>query len=205
MTDIEGNVYKTITIGTQTWMAENLKTTLLNDSSSILENCSHIITAMNDSGYVNVLTTGYCWYDNISDTTRNHFGALYNFYAVNTGKLCPAGWHVPGETEWNIMIDFLGGKNIAGGKLKHAGQRYWDNPNKGASNETGFNSLPGGKRYSSRNTFSGIRQSGYWWTNTSKNSWIAVAKSMSYHNTEVLNYDFLMTTACSVRCIKDEK
>jgi uncharacterized protein (TIGR02145 family) len=197
VTDIEGNLYKTIEIGTQTWMAENLKTTLLNDSSSILDNCSHIITVINDTGYVNVLTTGYCWYSNVSDTTKNHLGALYNYYAVKTEKLCPIGWHVPSEAEWNTLTDYLGGKSNAGGKLKGSGFRYWDIPNKGANNESGFNALPGGRRYSSHNTFYGVRKFGYWWTSTS------TTKFMSYDNTAMLNDGFPPTTACSIRCIKN--
>jgi uncharacterized protein (TIGR02145 family) len=201
--DIEGNVYKTVEIGTQTWMAENLKTSLLNDSSSILDNCSHIITVLNDTGYVNVLTTGYCWYNNVSDTTRNHFGALYNFYAVETGKLCPIGWHVPDEAEWNILTDYLGGKSIAGGKLKAPGSRYWDIPNRGATDESGFNALPGGQRYGSRNTFSGIREFGYWWTSSTRNVGIATTKYILYDNTAIFEDEVPQTTACSIRCIRN--
>ena len=201
--DIEGNVYKTIEIGTQIWMAENLKTTLLNDSSSILDNCSHIITVLNDTGYINVLTTGYCWYNNITYTTENHFGVLYNFYAVETEKLCPTGWHIPSEAEWNTLTDYLGGNSIAGGKLKESSLRNWDIPNKGATNESGFNALPGGRRYSSHNTFSGMREFGYWWTSTSKSVGIATMKYMSYDNTAILDDEFPQTTACSIRCIKN--
>ena len=201
--DIEGNVYKTIEIGTQIWMAENLRTALLNDSSSILDNCSHIITVLNDIGYINVLTTGYCWYNNLNDTTKNHFGALYNFYAVETERLCPIGWHVPSEAEWNTLTDYLGGKSIAGGILKESGLRYWNNPNKGATNESGFNALPGGRRYSSHNTFCEIREFGYWWTSTSKSVGIASTKYMFYDNTAVLDREFPKTTACSIRCIKN--
>jgi uncharacterized protein (TIGR02145 family) len=203
VSDIEGNVYKTIEIGTQIWMAENLKTSLLNDSSSILDNCSHIITVLSDTGYINVLTTGLCWYDNITDTTKNHFGALYNFYAVETEKLCPIGWHVPNELEWNTLTDYLGGKNIAGGYLKESGFVHWDAPNKGATNQIGFNALPGGRRYSSHNTFFGLREFGYWWTSTSKSIGIATARYLSYDNIELLDDEFPQTTACSIRCVKN--
>lgn len=201
--DIEGNKYKTIGIGSQIWMAENLRTSLLNDSSSILDNCSHIISVHNDTGYVNVLTTGYCWYNNIDDTTKNHFGALYNYYAVETEKLCPKGWHVPSEEEWNTLTEYLGGNNGAGGKLKGSGFRYWDTPNEGATNESGFNALPGGRRYSSHNIFCEIRKFGYWWSTPSIDMATAFAKYLSSDNAEIHNREFLKSTACSIRCIKN--
>lgn len=100
--DVDGNVYKTVTIATQRWMAENLKTTKLNDGTSIPN-------VTDGKAWKNLTTPGYCWYDNDPKYYGNTYGALYNFYAVETNKLCPTGWHVPTDAEWDILIDHLGG------------------------------------------------------------------------------------------------
>jgi uncharacterized protein (TIGR02145 family) len=142
VSDIEGNSYNTIHIGTQEWMAENLRTTRLNDNTPIAK-----ITFDVPWSYIN--TPGYNWYDNDSVTYKTTFGARYNWYAVNTGKLCPAGWHAPSDDEWETMCVFLGGPDFAAGKLKETGTYHWDSlnewdpPNEAASNESGFTALPG--------------------------------------------------------------
>ena len=113
VTDIDGNVYKTVKIGNQVWMAENLKTTRLNDGQLIQYE-------PNNLDWANLRTPGYCWPNNDS-SNKDDYGALYNWYAVNSGKLAPIGWHVPTEDEWKILADFLGGEGVAGGKLKEMG------------------------------------------------------------------------------------
>ncbi|SEW28418.1 major paralogous domain-containing protein [Chitinophaga sp. YR573] len=133
--DIDGNVYRTVTIGTQVWMAENLKTTRYNDGTEI-----PLVTEQ--SAWYNLNAPGYCWYNN----DRNIYGALYNWYALNTGKLCPPGWHIPSDDEWAILIAYLGGDAIAGGKMKDAGTMHWLSPNTGATNSSGFTALPAGFR-----------------------------------------------------------
>ncbi len=100
--DIEGNEYATVTINTQVWMAENLKTTTYNDGSAIGN------FGDNDIAWFNTTTSAYCWYDNGS-SNKETYGALYNGYAVSTGKLCPFGWHVPSRDEWLVLIDFSWG------------------------------------------------------------------------------------------------
>jgi len=142
ITDIEGNIYNVVTIGTQEWLVENLKTTRYNDGESI-----PLIT---DGTTWEALTTpGYCWYDN-DEQLKDTYGAMYNWHTVNTGKLCPIGWHVPSDIEWTKLITYLGGvareDTIAGGKLKEAGMIHWKYPNKSATNESGFTALPGGIR-----------------------------------------------------------
>jgi uncharacterized protein (TIGR02145 family) len=102
VTDIEGNDYTTVTIGTQTWMGENLKTTKLTDGESIPK-----IT--DNAAWPNLATPAYCWYNNDETAHKKIYGALYNWYTVNTGKLCPTGWHIPSDDEWKTMIAFLGG------------------------------------------------------------------------------------------------
>jgi len=144
VTDIDGNVYKTIVIGPQIWMAENLKTKKLNDGTSIaLESVNNEWENLYSQN-----TPGYCWHDN-NPSNGNIYGALYNYAAVKSGKLCPAGWHVPFDAEWQALRDFAGGENIAGGKLKERGTAHWNSPNTGANDEFGFTALPGGERYES--------------------------------------------------------
>ena len=135
MTDKDGNTYKTIQIGTQTWMAENLKTTKYNDRTSI-----PLVT--DATSWSNLSTPACCWQDNVP-ARKVTYGVLYNWYTVNTGKLCPSGWHVPSDAEWNVLTDYLGGENIAGGKLKESGFKHWNKPNTGATNETHFSALSG--------------------------------------------------------------
>jgi len=144
MTDIEGNVYKTVKIGTQWWMAENLKTTKYNDGTSI-----PLVTEYLDWRYSR--DPGYCWFENDSALYKDTYGALYNWYVISTGKLAPTGWHIPSEVEWWTLINYLGGWQIAGGKMKctgtiEAGTGPWYEPNTGATNESGFSAVPTGAR-----------------------------------------------------------
>ncbi len=163
VTDIDGNAYKTIIIGKQTWMAENLKVTKYNDGADI--------PLVTDYGEWNRLTTpGYCWYFNDEQHYRNTYGALYNWYAVNTEKLCPTGWHVSSDTDMVILFDFLGGRDVAGGKLKETGTTHWNSPNTGATNETGFTALPGGVRNDGGYDISYLNSNGFWWLSTEYNS-----------------------------------
>lgn len=140
LSDIEGNTYKTVKIGSQIWMAENLKTTSFKDGTDI-----PLITDANAWG--NLTTPGYCWYNNDAASFKETYGALYNCYTVSTGNLCPAGWHVPEREEWQALRDFLGDSLTGGGKLKEAGIAHWLTPNKGADNSSGFTAVGAGIRY----------------------------------------------------------
>ncbi len=156
VTDVEGNSYNTIVIGTQTWMAENLKTTKYNDGTSI-----PLVTSSTTWGTLS--TPAYCWFNNDEATNKVTYGALYNWYTVNTGKLCPSGWHIPNNTEWTTLTDYLGGQSIAGGKLKEAGTVHWTTPNTGATDEVHFTGLPAGAR-GGAGEFNILGSYGYWWT-----------------------------------------
>ncbi len=143
VTDIDGNVYHTIKIGTQMWMVENLKTTKYNDGTAI-----PFVTGI--TPWSTLTTPGFCWYDN-NAANKSVSGALYNWYAVNTGKLAPSGWHVPTDAELTVLTDFLGGESVAGGKMKTVGiiedgTGLWYSPNVSATNESGFSAVPGGLR-----------------------------------------------------------
>ena len=194
--DIEGNEYKTIGIGSQIWMAENLKTTFFNDGSLIPE-------VYKDSMWAKLHSPGYCWYNNDSSTNKKVYGALYNFYTIETGSLCPTGWHVPNKSEWNTLESFLGGNETAGGKLKDYNTPYWDEPNPCFVNNYGFSALPGGRRLNYSGRFFEIRESGNWWTSTSKDDFYAYSRSMSNESTDLNRFVYRKNVGCSVRCIKD--
>jgi uncharacterized protein (TIGR02145 family) len=137
--DIDGNEYHTIQIGSQVWMTENLQTTRYNDGTEI-----PLIT--DQLAFYEIKAPCMCWYNNDESANKNGFGALYNWYAVDTKKICPSGWHVPSNEEWATMIEFLGGANIAGGKLKSFGIPNWTSRDAGAQESSGFNVLPAGFR-----------------------------------------------------------
>jgi len=142
VTDIDGNVYHIVTIGTQVWMVENLKTTKFRDGSSI----PNVTDAEEWVGHGELHSGAYCNYDNTA-ANSNTYGSLYNWYAVvDERNICPTGWHIPSEAEWATLIAYLGGQDVAGGKMKEAGTAHWSTPNTGASNSSGFTALPGGSR-----------------------------------------------------------
>ena len=196
-TDIDHNVYNTITIGTQVWMKENLKTTRYNDGTTI-----PLVT--DSASWATLWAPGYCWYNNDTVTYKATYGAQYNWYTVNTGKLCPKGWHVPSDAEWTVLIDYLGGEDVAGGKLKETGTTHWDIPNEGATNESGFTALPGGDR-GYLGTYEEIGQSGSWWCSTQNryNTDFALFRFMHYGLSGVICLNYYLNNACSVRCVKD--
>jgi uncharacterized protein (TIGR02145 family) len=193
--DVDGNVYNTVIIGTQTWMAENLKTTKYNDGTSI-----SLVT--DGTAWTNLSTQGFSWYNNDAATNKDLYGALYNWYSVITGKLCPAGWHVPTDTEWTILTTWLGGETVAGGKLKETGTTHWTTPNTGATNESGFTALPGGYR-SSTGPFANIGINGSWWSSTEQSPSSAWYRYMYNNFSEVSRPSTLKQNGMSVRCIKD--
>jgi uncharacterized protein (TIGR02145 family) len=189
--DNDGNAYKTIKVGSQTWMAENLKTTKFNDNTPI-----PFVTEV--SIWSALSTSAYTWYNNDSIT----YGALYNWYAVNTGKLCPAGWHVPSDDEWTGLTTFLGGDSIAGDKIKETGTLHWLTPNTEATNESGLTGLPGGYR-SNIGSFGNIKQIGYWWSSTSFNSIDAYYRFISSFYKPVLRSNSSKRGGFSIRCVMD--
>lgn len=200
VTDIEGNVYKTIKLGTQWWMAENLKTTKYNDGTAI-----PLVT--DSAAWANLTTPGYCWYNNDAATYKSTYGALYNWYVVYTGKLAPTGWHVPTDAEWTILTTYLGGKDIAGGKMKstgtiEAGTGLWHSPNTGATNESGFTAVPAGHRDSS-GTFVFVGKNTYWWSSSAYFIPLAWYRYLGYYGSSVGrdgNYGYY---GYSVRCLRD--
>lgn len=200
--DIDGNKYKTIKIGTQTWLSENLKTTTYNDGTPIPRVKSY-------DAWAELSTPAYCWYSNDS-TNKEDYGALYNWYAVNTKKLCPEGWHVPSDKEWTELRSYLGDKGDAGNALKEAGTSHWKSPNSDASNSTGFRGLPGGYR-DYKGPFNLLRTDGYWWSST-ESYWYIHPDSASniafYRNLRYDDHDLFRSVTdksfgLCVRCLMD--
>jgi len=195
VTDVDGNIYHTVTIGTQVWMVENLKTTKYSDSTSIPD--------VTDNTAWYALTTGACCDYNNSAINNMTYGKLYNFSAViDSRKLCPTGWHIPTDAEWTTLSAFLGGEDVAGGKLKEAGVTHWTTPNASADNSSNFTALPGGFRHNT-GPFDYIGISGMWWSSSAESTITAWDRDIS--NTEGILYRAFnfKGMGISVRCIKD--
>lgn len=196
--DIDGNVYHTITIGTQIWMVENLKTTKFNDGSPI----PYI---QEDPAWEKVPYSAFCWYEN-NNNYNKIYGALYNGYAVSTGKLAPMGWHVPTEAEWLILINYLGGTNIAGIQLKEAGKAHWKIPEwvttkDLSTNKSGFTALPAGTRHfqsseSDAMSFGGLNEVSQFQSSSGSGIYLDVNAGVSMSSGS-------KNAGLSVRCIKN--
>ena len=178
VTDIDGNIYNTIDIGTQTWMAENLKTIRFDDGTSIP-------LTTNDSIWHSLATPGYCWSYNDPATYKDKYGALYNWYAITAGNLCPEGWHVPDDQEWNTLLQYLGDNAIT---------KIWEGEvTGGTTNESGFSAITADSRQED-GSFLGMT---YWWSSTEDseaNSWSRAGIERASMSKK---YGF------SVRCLKD--
>jgi uncharacterized protein (TIGR02145 family) len=153
-TDVEGTIYKTVKIGNQIWMAENLNV-------SHYSNGDLIPQIESKSEWANLTIGAWCYYNNDPENGAI-YGKLYNWYAVNdTRGLAPAGWHIPSDEDWQTLTNYLGGESIAVNKLIEVGTAHWNEPNTWATNETGFSALPGGYRFSD-GTCDDIGKAGYW-------------------------------------------
>lgn len=193
--DGDGNTYTSVTIGTQVWLKENLKTTKFNDGTAI-----PLVTGNTD--WNNLLTQGYCWYDNNPSNYSNTYGALYNYAAVTSEKLCPEGWHVPSKGEWEVLRDNTGGEYKAGGNLKEEGTTHWISPNTGATDAYGFKALPGGERYEDGDfVYLGINNN-FW--STSIGPGTDPYGVRMYNDSEIFHMsEFHKARGLSVRCVKD--
>jgi len=194
VTDIDGNEYPVIEIGNQCWTKENLKTTKYSDGSLIPN-----ITV--DATWANLNTPAWCNYNN-SPTNDAIYGKLYNWYSVaDPRNICPAGWHVPSDTEWTTLTDYLGGESVAGGKMKTIS--YWNAPNTGATNESGFSGLPGGFRSFTNGTFGLVGNSSFWWSSSVSFSTSVWTRSLGNTNDNVGRNNYNMRDGLSVRCLRD--
>jgi uncharacterized protein (TIGR02145 family) len=205
VTDASGNTYPTVTIGTQVWMAENLRTTKYRNNTPI--------TNITDNTQWQNNTTGAWSYYNNDATNNNPYGKLYNWYAVNNSNgICPTGWHVPSDAEWNVLIGNLdpsynptaqGTQSAtAGGKMKSTGTQYWLSPNTGATNSSGWSGLPGGNRYY-YGTFLSIGGYGLWWSSTENSADNAWYRGLYYNIGVVNRTNSSKANGFSVRCLRD--
>jgi uncharacterized protein (TIGR02145 family) len=199
VTDIDGNVYHTVTIGTQIWMVENLKTMKFFNGD--------LIPNITDDMEWSDLTIGaYCNYNNDTNYVIT-YGRLYNWYAVNDPRgLAPKGWHVATDSEWTTLTNYLGGDSVAGGKMKEIGTTHWHSPNPDATNESGFSALPGGYRFFTiGEEFGNIGHTGGWWSSSEGNSnviyWYMFCIDSWVHRSEGLELE--KNIGLSVRCVKD--
>ena len=201
ITDVEGNSYKTVTIGTQTWMAENLKVSKYNDGTTIPN--------ITDNTQWSKLTTGAWSYQNNDVTNNAKYGKLYNWYAVSPTKngnknVCPTSWHVPTDAEWTVLTDYLGGLTVAGGKMKEVGTASWNSPNTDATNTSLFTGLPGGFRFSSDDGYRNIGDGGRWWSSTEGGLvHYAWDRYLNYDN-GIANRNYSYSRdGLSIRCLRD--
>jgi uncharacterized protein (TIGR02145 family) len=193
--DADNNIYTSVKIGTQAWMVENLRTTHFNNGTTI-----PLVT--NGTSWSIFVTPGYCWYNNDESAYKNIYGALYNWYCVNTGNLCPEGWHVPDQDEWNTLSTYLGGENIAGDKIKETGTIHWQSPNTGANNTSGFTALPGGYRYND-GEFDFMGLNGFWWSATAVTTERSFSRELEFDFSYFFEFNDPKKAGFSVRCVKD--
>jgi uncharacterized protein (TIGR02145 family) len=193
--DADGNVYNTVKLGSQTWMVQNLKTTKFNDGEDIpLETDNYT--------WFNLNTPACCWYENYI-SNKDTYGALYNWYTVNTGKLCPAGWHVPIDSDWQTLKDFLessGGD--AGGMLKDTSD-LWASPNTGATSSSGFKGIPGGIRGHTDGICYYLGYTGKHWSGSPDVSDQSAAWTLSFDDSQLRRGVYDNNLGVSVRCVHD--
>lgn len=195
ITDVDGNLYHTLTIGTQVWLVENLMVTHYRNGDSIPN--------VTDATLWSTLTTGaYCNYNN-NDTIASTYGRLYNWFTVkDIRNITPYGWHVPSQAEWTVLENYLGGDSVAGGKIKEADTLHWNSPNTGATNESGFTGLPGGN-CANNGIFSEIGRFGFWWSNIENNQYNAWCRILYFNYANIYSDNVGKNSGFSVRCIKD--
>ena len=187
VTDFDGNTYNTVTIGDQVWLKENLKSLHYSDGSEITE----------------------VWVYDDNEDNADIFGRLYtwngamNYSSIGgTQGVCPTDWHVPTDAEWTELGDFLGGDNVAGGKLKSTGTDLWQSPNTGATNESGFTALPAGEYDDTH--YQLINQYSVMWSSTETSETWCKYRYLAYNDTELHTYNYFKDFRYSVRCVKDD-
>ena len=199
ITDAENNIYKTVTIGNQQWMAENLKVTKYNDGTDILY--------ITDNTQWSQLTTGAWAYYNNDVANNTKYGKLYNWYAVSpttngNKNVCPTGWHLPTDAEWTVLTDYLGGTTVAGGKMKEVGTTSWNSPNTDATNTSLFTGLPSGMR-NFNGSYYDIGSNGSWWSSTEGITGVALSRLLSISNGYANVNGYYKRNGLSVRCLRD--
>ena len=196
VTDADGNTYSVVTIGSQCWMAENLKTSKFRDGSAIPE-----VTDV--AQWKNQLTPAFCFYDNDNSNDAT-YGKLYNWFAIEDGRgICPQGWHVPSDGEFAVLTNYLGAADdVAAGRLKEEGTTHWDAPNTLASNSSGFTGLPGGMRFQ-EGQFDHMGKNGLFWSSRRESESLAFYLTLTYNSAASYRTYIYKRSGFSCRCVKD--
>jgi uncharacterized protein (TIGR02145 family) len=198
VSDIDGNSYNTIGIGNQCWMSENLKTSRYRNGGSI----PYVV---GNTDWASLTTGAWSYYDHNVENNLV-YGKLYNWFTVKGDTLCPTGWHLPSDDDWNILTSNLGGSGLAGGKMKSIGSTYWNDPNTGATNESGFSALPGGVR-NNGGGFENIRNNAFFWS-AQYGGIYASSRRVSISNSSIERESYYLAdsrlmSGASIRCLKD--
>lgn len=196
--DIDGIYYPTIQIGNQCWLGQNLNTTKFNDGTPIS-------IAQTNLEWSNCTSPALCWYNNLV-SNRDTYGIIYNGYVVDTASngnrnVCPVGWHIPTSSEWDELINYVCGSNVAAAKLKQSGNQLWSNNTVNTNNQSGFTALPGGVRYES-STFYGIRYESWWWSSSFINNYFKTIKMRGITD-NIYSMESSLKDGNYIRCIKD--
>jgi uncharacterized protein (TIGR02145 family) len=194
--DVDGNTYSVVTIGSQCWMGENLKTSKFRDGSAISE-------VTDGEQWKNQLTPAFCWYNN-DNTNDGTYGKLYNWFAIQDSMgICPGGWHVPSDAEFAVLTKYLGSADdVASGRLKEEGTLHWDAPNEMASNSSGFTGLPGGMRFQ-EGQFNHMGKNGLFWSSSRDSESLAFFLTLTYNTPTSYQTDTYKRSGFSCRCVKD--
>ena len=192
----DGNSYQTVQIGTQCWMAENLKyLPVVHSNAEFATQGTNLLPGYGVYAYDgNDVNTAK------AQTNYSVYGVLYSWYAADQGSICPAGWHVPTDNEWLNLSDYLGGESVAGGKMKKTGTDYWQSPNTGANNDSGFTALPNGYREVNGN-FSSLGYYSYFWSWSETPLSGTWDRSLSYSNSSIDRYNADQEEGYSIRCL----
>ena len=197
--DADGNVYKTIGIGSQVWMAENLKTSRYSNGDSIGTTTPATLDINDD------FTHKYQWAYDGDESNVDIYGRLYTWDAVTDSRnLCPTGWHVLSNEDWSVHVIYLGNPDVIGGQLKETGTAHWQSPNTGATNETGFTALPGGGR-DGGGRFYRLGGGGFWWSSTGSPTDLVSYRAINHDSSNVFIYYIDNHYGFSVRCLKDNQ
>jgi uncharacterized protein (TIGR02145 family) len=196
--DFDNNVYETVQIGSQLWMAQNLKATSYRNGDQIGT------TTPATADITGEISPKYQWAYNGEETNTEIYGRLYTGYSVTDSRgVCPTGWHLPSDSEWTTLTDFLGGEDYVGGMLKERGTTHWDSPNTDATNATLFSALPGGARDDATSTFADIGSGAYFWSSTNVDLADAWYRHISTSSVAVDRTGSGKAAGFSVRCVKD--
>jgi uncharacterized protein (TIGR02145 family) len=196
VTDADGNIYSTVTIGNQVWMGENLRTTKFSNNDPIA-------MVLDSAQWPVQAAAAYCYYNNDSSFV-NPYGNLYNWYTVNDARnVCPTGYHVPTAAEWADMVSFLGGETVAGGKLKEQGFSHWLSPNTGADNSSNFTALPSGWRANNNGVYENLGYMCYLWASTLQTADDADIILLGHDSPACYASNSVKLTGLPIRCLQN--